>query len=431
MNKYIKISVVLINVLGVLILPRCVFAQPASLEDLLKEAIDHNPRVQAAYQQWQAAEHKVAIVKSLPDPMASYGYFGESVETRVGPQKQKFGLSQKVPFPGKLGLQAKAQTKRAEMMKEKYEAAKQDIIKNVKFVYYDLFWVDKAVQITKEEKAILENLEQVARKKYEIDLAAQQDALKAQVELTKLTNKLYLLGQNRESLAAKMNSLLNRDKDTPIGTVSDVDPALFNTPLEDLLKTAKASRQELKASRLAVEKAKYETSLARMDSLPDFTVGMDYIDTGSGTTTRSDDGKDAWMAMVSVNLPFWFNKKVSEVKEKKAELAAANSSAVDMENEVVYEVKDLYFKIMTYQDTISLYKNALIPQSDQAFDAARLGYESGKVDFLNWLDAERNTLQTRLAYYQSITDYLKSVAYLQRVVGHDLPAAVEDKGGRQ
>ncbi len=182
------------------------------LGDLVDEALKNNPQIQAAYNNWQAAKEKIKQVSSLPDPKASYAYFGENVETKVGPQEAKYGLSQKVPFPGKLGLKAKAQSKHADMLKEKYEAAKCEVIKNIKFVYYDIFWVDKAIQITEEEKAILESLEKVAQRKYESDLTPQQDVIKAQVELSKLIDRLFLLRQNRKSLGAKMNSLLNRRK---------------------------------------------------------------------------------------------------------------------------------------------------------------------------------------------------------------------------
>jgi outer membrane protein TolC len=87
------------------------------LQELVNEALMNNPQIQAAYNNWQAAEEKIKQVSSLPDPMASYTYFGESVETKVGPQEAKYGLSQKIPFPGKLSLKAKAQSKHADMLR--------------------------------------------------------------------------------------------------------------------------------------------------------------------------------------------------------------------------------------------------------------------------------------------------------------------------
>ena len=77
----------------------------------------------------------------------------------------------------------------------------------VKLVYYDLSWIDKSIQVTEEEKTILENLEIVARRKYESNLTPQQDVIKAQVEITKLINELLILRRNRKTLEAKITKV--------------------------------------------------------------------------------------------------------------------------------------------------------------------------------------------------------------------------------
>ena len=391
-----------------------------TLDSLIDEATDNNPQIQAAYNNWQAAIYKVRQAKSLPDPMASYTYFGESIETRNGPQEEKYGVSQKIPFPGKLGLKAKAQSKRAGMFEEKYKAAKREVIRNLKFVYYDIFWVDRAIAITEEEKSILENLEKVAQRKYESNLTPQQDVIKAQVELSKLIDKLFMLRQNRKSLEAKINSILDRSRGMSLGRTDIPEPEEFAYELNQLHTISQEQSQDLLAANLDVERAKYEKSLAKMDFLPDFTVGFDYTEIGAGTTARADDGKDAWSTKIAVNVPIWFGRLGAQLKEKNASLIASKKNHENVENTIEYEVEDLYFKITTYKDIVLLYKTALIPQTEQAFEAARTGYESGKVDFLNWLDAERVLLQTRLAYYKAVVDYEKSVAYLEQVVGADL-----------
>ncbi|NQU73498.1 MAG: TolC family protein [Candidatus Omnitrophica bacterium] len=394
--------------------------EPVTLASLIVEALSNSPALQAAYNNWKAAEHRVKYVSGLPDPRASYTHFGENVETRVGPQERKYGVSQKIPFPGKLHLKAKSQAKHAEMVKAKYEAAKREIIKDVYFVYYDIFWVDKAITVTEEEKAILESLEKTAQRKYESTFASQQDVIKAQVELLKLIDKLFQLRQNRRSLVSKLNSILDRPKGTGLGQVENVKPVKFGYQLEELHKMAQESRQELVAANLDMERARYEKSLAGLDYLPDFTLGFDYVQVGEGYTSSTDDGQDAWTGTVAVNVPIWFDKLGAQLKEKKAALEASKKDYQNIENSVAYEIEDLYFKITTYKDIVSLYETALIPQTEQAFESARTSYETGSVDFLNWLDSERVLLQTRLAYYKIVTDYLKSIAYMERVVGRDL-----------
>lgn len=391
-----------------------------ALQSLIEEAVKNNPGIQAAYNNWQAAKYKIRQAGSLPDPMARYSYFGENIETKVGPQEHKYGASQRVPFPGKLSLKAKSQNRQAQILKEKYEATKREVIKNVKFCFYDIFWVDKAIQIAEEEKAILESLEKVAQRRYESNLTPQQDVIKAQVELSKLIDKIYILKQNRKSLVAKLNSILNRPRGEELERIGGVRLTEFKYSLDELHKIAQSSRQELLAANLYIERAEYEKSLAQFDYLPDFTFGFDYIQVGKGHTTMPNDGDDAWMGTVAINVPVWFDKLGAQLKEKKAALEASKNNYQNVENSVTYEVEDLYYKITTYKDIISLYKTALIPQTEQSFEAARTGYEAAEVDFLNWLDAERVLLQTRLAYYKAIVDYQKSIAYLERVVGKDL-----------
>lgn len=423
-SKYLFLSTLFVF----LFILSCVFipsayseeAQILNLDLLINEALENNPQIQTAYNKWRAAEYKVIGEKSLPDPMASYTYFGDNVETRVGPQEQKYGFSQKVPFPGKLGLKGRAQLKNSDMLKEKYEAAKREVIKNVKLVYYDIFWVDRSIQITEEEKTIFESLEKVAQTRYESNLTPQQDVIKAQVELSKLIDKLFMLRQNRKSLVAKLNSILNRPERTKLGTVGELELTEFKYDINDLHEISRQTNPELLAANLDVEKSEYERKLAKLNYLPDFTFGFDYIRVGSGHTTMPNDGQDAWMGTIAVNVPIWFGKLSAQLNEKKALLEADKRHYLDVENNLTYETEDLFFKITTYRDIISLYKTALIPQTEQSFEAAKTGYETGKVDFLNWLDAERILLQTRLAYYKSIADYQKSIAYLERVIGKDL-----------
>jgi outer membrane protein TolC len=389
-------------------------------DSLVLEGLENNPGIRASYNEWQAAKYKVKEISSLPDPMARYTYLGESVETRNGPQEHKFGVSQKVPFPLKLYYKGKAASRHADMLKEEYEASKRKLMKEIEFLYYDLFWLDKALEILSEEKSILENLEKVARAKFEGGSATQQDTIKAGVEISKILDKIYMLKQQRGSKRAMMNSLLSRSVDRPLGKTENVEPRNFTYNVSDLRDIASRNRQELLKSNLNVERAQYEKSLSYLDFMPDFSFGFDYITVGSGTTMRQEDGNDAWMTTFGVTVPIWFDKQVAQVKEKSASLEAAKNGLVNTQNAVAYEIEDVYFKITTYRDIVSLYKTALIPQTRQAFEAARTGYETGRVDFLNWLDSERVLLQTRLAYYKAIVDYEKSISYLKRIVGTDI-----------
>jgi outer membrane protein TolC len=391
-----------------------------TLEDLIEEALKNNPDVQIAYNEWEAARYKIPQEYSLPDLTANYTYFGESVETRVGPQQNKYGGSIKIPFPSKLYLKGKAQSHEAQALKERYEAVKREVIKEVKFEYYDIYWIDRAVEITEQEKSVVEGVEKVAERKYETNRAWQQDVIKAQIELSNFVDRLLRLRQHRKTLVAKMNDTLSRPQGTGIDVQDSIDLPDFDYELSDLREMTLEMKQELVAAKMDVEKAKYEKSLAVQDLIPDLTVGFDYIQVGKGETMSPNDGQDAWMTTFSVNVPLWFHKQFAQIKEKKALLEARQKNVKSMENKVLYELEDLYYKVLTYRDIVSLYRTALVPQSKQAMEATRAGYETGNLNFIDWLDSERVLLQTQLAYYKAVVDYMKSIAFLERIVGQDL-----------
>ncbi|MFH1378985.1 MAG: TolC family protein [bacterium] len=393
----------------------------AILADLIEEGLKNNPQVQAQYAQWKAAESKAKYISRYPDPRAQYSFFGETVETRVGPQEHKYGLSQTIPFPGKLSFTGFAQRNQVKIEKEQYEAVKRELIKNIKHAYYDLSWIDASISITENEKSLLKNMEQTARRKYESNRTSQQDVIKTQVEISKLIDTLYRLKQNRDSLAAMLNNLLNREISAPLESVAPVEPQEFTLSLDQLLSMGKEKRPELQAAQFLVKKAEEELIFSKLNYLPDFTLSYDYIQVGDGTTRQADDGKDAWLGTVSINLPIWFGKLSSHVKEKKELLTAKRKDSENLENRISFEIEDLFLKINTYKDIISLYRTALIPQVNQAYEASRTAYESGKAEFLNWLDAERVFLHTNLAYYKSIVDYQKSIVLMERAIGSDIP----------
>lgn len=392
----------------------------SELNALIDEGLLNNPHIKAKHSQWKSAIFKAKYISKHPDPKARISYFGESVETRVGPQEQKYGISQTIPFPGKLSLKGSAQNAHANMLQEQYKASQQELVKNIKFVYFDIFWVDAAISITENEKSVLSNMEHVARKKYELNVTSYQDVIKAQVELSKLEDKLLRFKQNRASLVSMMNSLLNRPAGTAFDTISVFEPQPFTLTLENLKEIGTKTRQELLAAEYAVEKAKKERLLSKLNYLPDFTLSYDRFQIGDGETTQIEDGKDAWLGTLQINLPIWFGKLNSQVNEKEQNLNAKKEHYQNIQNRVTYEIEDAYYKIQSYKDIVTLYKKALVPQAEQAFEAARTGYESKKVDFLNWLDAERVYLHSSLAYYKSIVDYQKSIAHLERTIGKEL-----------
>ena len=114
-------------------------AAPVTLPELLSEAFERNPDVRAAQLAWRASIDAIPEATSLPDPMIRFDYFGENVETRVGPQKSRVGVSQGFPFPGTLRQAGEVASRESRLQQLGYEIAVRDLIVDLKVSYFELW----------------------------------------------------------------------------------------------------------------------------------------------------------------------------------------------------------------------------------------------------------------------------------------------------
>jgi len=390
------------------------------LADLIQEALDQNPRLRAAEIEWRAAQEKIPQAKALPDPMLSFGHFFRSIETRLGPQRNKLSLSQKFPFFGKLSLRGRIAAEQASVLESQLAQIRQDVTLQVKEAFYSLNWFDEAIRVAESEKAVLERLAEVARNRYETGSAAQQDALKAQLEITRLTDRILTLRQGRRASLSQLNALLSRPAASDLGEVRAVPSVPFEIGLERLQAWAADARPELSKLNRVIQSQSLRLDLAKKNYWPDLNVMVDYFEIGSGTATVPESGRNAWMASIGINIPLWRGKLRAAEAEAAMRLEASEDVLTDLKNDTAARVHELYFEIKTYQEQSRLYELTLIPQAEQALKASEIGYIAGKTGFLSILDAERMLLQLRTALARLQADKAKSLARLERIIGREI-----------
>jgi outer membrane protein TolC len=390
------------------------------LHDLIEEALENNPQVKASQNDWQASLEQISQAKGYPDPMLSFAHFGQSIETRLGPQRNKISLSQKIPFFGKLSLKENIAQENSSIFEVQHARVSADLILRVKEAYYSLYWFEKALELRNREKEVLGRLAKSAQKKYETGLASQQDVLKAHLEISRLSEKILALQQGKKAVETRLNALLNRPTESTYGRVGDVGEGYLTLGLSELYEMAKVERPELKQAQHFILKSEKSIELAKKNNWPDFTLKFEYFDIGAGSSSHPDDGRNAWLGAIGISIPLWRGKYRAAEAEAAIRLTANQKRFEDLKNDTSARVNELYQEIKTYEDQLALYKHSLIPQAEQTFKASEIGYLSGKVDFLDLLESERMILQIKTGYFKNLSDSRKSLARLERIVGKDL-----------
>ena len=389
------------------------------LEDLIQAALLRNPEILSEKAEWEAAKKRVWIDSSLPDPMGGIDLMGEMRETKVGPEENRFMVSQDVPFPGKLIVKGKMAREEARALHMRHIAHEREIVNKIKKLYYELYFVDASIETIEELKALLKKFEGAAEARYSNSSGSQRDVAKAQAEVSMSLEKLFMLKQQRESIAAMINALLDHDPMEELGRATLPEKPALKESLVELVNLAVRNRQEIKQMEALVAKSKHGKTLAKLANIPDLNVGFEYTQVGAGTTTEEMDGKDSWMFPIRFNIPVWQNRIIPEIQEAQKMVEASEAKLLQAKNTTFYEVKDAYWRFDTAMKISELYETAVIPQAKIALSADQAGYETGKIDFLNLLDSERVYLNAKLTYIQLYTEALKSYADLVRATGLD------------
>jgi outer membrane protein TolC len=411
-----------------LLTPVLVFSQAAgeqgppdikeiTLAELLKAAAENNPQIKSSAQAAAASKAMIPAAGALPDPTVKFETMGHLIPPtlmRGDPSSARtYGIEQEIPFPGKRGLKESIAAVEAESQQRSNELVRLKVMSELKQAFFDLYLIHKSIDILLKNKELLQNFENIAESRYKVGQTTQQDVLKAQVEESKILDKLLVQGQKKRTAEAKINSLLFRPAETPVGTPAEFKKAEFGYSLEELTQLAQANSPALKARESEIAGKRYGVELARKNYYPDFTVGLTYFE--------RDQNPGMYAPMVSATLPLYFwRKQQPELEAARLNLSSARNMRDDTSSTIQYQVKEAYTTATTSEKLANLYGSAIVPQSNLALNSAIANYQVGKIDFLQLIDASMSLLEYELKYYEAMAEFHKALAQLEPLVGVDL-----------
>lgn len=392
----------------------------ADLGELLTEALRSNPEILAARKAAEAAQARIIQARSLDDPEVN-------VESWMIPLNQPTNLNranthmvnlrQRLPFPGKLRLKGEVATQEQAMAAARYRAKEREIIADVKKGYADLFMADRDLEITQEQLDLLQRILKTAEVRYAVGKVAQQDVIKAQVEQSDLLNRLIIAEQTRQSAEAKLNTLVNRPAEYPIGRTIERELPLMPFQQADLYTlTLDASPQLQEAVSGIAQAERFHELAIRNQRYPDLMLGLGYW------YAPQADFQHTYSAMLTFTIPFFWTKPKhdKEVEEASAQIARAEASYRAVKNLAFLDVRDNLVKSDAARKSVTLYRTGLLPQAELSLKAAESAYQTGRLEFTGLLEAERALREVRLGYYRTLVALEQSLADLERAVGRDI-----------
>jgi len=403
------------------------YAPEDELRAYVDEALEKNPGLQETLGRYRASLETIDRVDTLPDPVFSFVQAIRSVETRVGPQINSFTFSQRFPWFGKLDLSGQVAMQEALAVHQMHRARQQEVIAATKRAYYELAYADAAIGITREEQSLLEHYEALAETRYATGQGLQQAIIKLHAEISRVVNRLEILGQQRRSSEAKLNTLMDRAPESPLPAVSHPAIPEVEVDLEELYALGLENRQELKATEERILKSEKAIELAEKSSWPDFFLGVGFVNVGKRSDPAGiampppDNGKNALSISAGISLPIYRRDDEASIREASETLFAERRRYASVRNEMEFSVRDEMVRVETLLEQIRLFDRALVPQSEEALRSTEAAYETGQLGVLDLLDSERMLLNVRVVHARYRADVLIALANLERAIGTRFP----------
>ncbi len=393
-------------------------AEAVKLADLVAEAERKHPAIQAAARMVQAKRARIPQARAWPDPQLSIGYMGDPAPFKTQANDpssfRQFGVMQEIPYPGKRELRGRIAEKEVDAEGWNVEAARRRVRAEVKLAYFELWGVDRALETTQKNKDLLEILARIAEERYKVGKGLQQDVLRAQVEVTRVLQRLTILRQRRRTLEARLNSLLLRPPDSPLGPLEAVEKSSFAYTLDELLEKGVANAPEIRRQEQLIEQSQVAVNLAKRDYYPDFSVGWDYQNRGSGQ-------REMYGLRFTVNLPvFYKSKQRQALSEASFTLAATREMREAAKTTLLFQVKEQYLTARASEELLTLYAKGIVPQSMLALESALAAYQVGSLDFLSLITNFVTVLDYEISYYEELANHQKALARIEEITGIEL-----------
>lgn len=394
-----------------------VFGQEEVLNNYLGIAAKNNPALKSAFNQYLAALERMPQAKALPDPKVVFSIFTSPVETRVGAQQAGISLSQAFPWFGQLKAQENAAAQVAQARFELFEDKKNELFFQVSSAYYDLYVLEAAIAITKENIRVLELFRELASARLESALGAAVDFLRAEMDLVELKNQLLFLEDSRLPARTKFRELLNVDAldiQLPDTLVTITLKESKNVLLDSLL----TQNPGLKKFDFEIIALDHEMDVAEKMGLPSFNLGLSYINVAERSGLDiADNGKDAFIfPQVGVRIPLYRKKYHSMIKEKQFLKTSREGKKENKANELTTALEKAWRDYRDAERRAGLYLN-LTDLANQALDILVAQYTSAGTDFEEMLRMERQLLRYALELEKARVDQNTSVAFVNYLTG--------------
>ncbi|WP_454688205.1 TolC family protein [Achromobacter aloeverae] len=375
-----------------------------TLEEAISLALEKNPTLSAARSESASTEGAVTQAGVLPNPSLDLGMDDTQMSTRT--------TTAMVTMPIELGGKRAARIKAAQLSRDASQrllaATRAEIRSAAIAAYFRVAVAQDKLRLAGDTVKIAENALSLADKRVEAGKSPPLERSKAQVELS------------TARIEAKNAEVQLQDARRSLGALwGDVDPGFPAVQVEldrppprpaiDELRAALSTAPRLEAGRLNVAVGEANLQVEKSKRYPDITIG-------AGMSRDNELGRNRPQLGLSIPLPL-FDRNQGNVYSAQMQAYKARDEYRQLETTITAELLAAVSRFDLAAGSLREFRDSVLPGAAESYRAARLGFEAGKVGFLEVLDAQRTLSQSRNSYLSVLETVYQSSADMDRILG--------------
>ena len=403
------------------------FAGEHSLDEYITFALSQHPKIQAAKWEVDAAAWQVPVAASLEDPKLSLSALPAPIETAAGQQNVQVGISQKLPIREKQERKEGIARAATEQAKAKMAAEQREVAADVRVAYAELLYRQEALGILDDERALLSEVTEIIVALYKTNKVSQQDIAQAELAELQIEQQLISARLALTNSQTRMARLIRVAPDSDLRAQQVDCLERLSVDAQTVMHQAIATRPELHALIQQANQQRMAANLAKLDYVPDPTLGATWIGIANAGISPVTSGDDALLLNVSMNLPIYHKRIEGKIKSAEAKAVSAARRYDDLRDETLRVVYDSYSQLESKLQLIELLRDEIIPKADETLKVSVKAYSVSEVDIQQVLGSWQKLIRLELSMRELERGYRQSLAELERVVGVDLPTFVDCK----
>jgi outer membrane protein TolC len=378
----------------------------------VQAVLRRNQTLESARQAWRAAMARTRQSGVLDDPMVNV----DIAPLSIGSSSARFGwdamISQRLPWPGKLGFEEAVARAEADAAKSDFESSRRELALTASLLFDDYFVDVRSIEVNAHHVVLMRSMQEAATAQYEAGRGSAQDPLQAEFELTHMEHDTVILASRRDVTIAQMNELLHRAPESPLPP----PPRELSVPAADLRDPQRLEaeavdhRPDIVAARDRARAEQARSDRASRESFPDLTVSTLY-------NSMWDMPEHRWMVGLGFNLPVQTGRRGGAVEEANAMRAQYEADAARLTDAARTQVVVALKRLEEAEHVLHLMDERLVPVARQQVDAARAAFVASQAPFLSVVEAEKNLRSVELDRQMALADYDRRRAELDRALG--------------